>query len=92
MKDDVASIRERIHTIVEKGGEQEVLLVLHSAGGYLGCMAIEDLSVAERKVGGKKGGVGKIVFLAGAVWPEGYMHGPLPFFEYQVCGTCFLLY
>lgn len=85
MKDDVAFIRERIHSTVEEGGEQEVLLVLHSAGGFLGCMAIEGLSVAERKAVGKRGGVGKIVFLSGAVWPEGYSHGPLPFFEYKVC-------
>ena len=64
---------------------QEVLLVLHSAGAFLGSMAIEGLSVGERKERGEKGGVAKIVFLAGAVWAEGFRHGPLPFFDYKVC-------
>lgn len=85
MKDDVAFIRQRIEEAVKGGGEQEVLLVLHSAGAFLGSMAIEGLSVKERQAKGQKGGVGKIVFLAGAIWPEGFMHGPLPFFEYEVC-------
>ena len=87
MKDDVAFIRERIHAIVQGGGGQKVLLVLHSAGAFLGSMAIKDLSVAEREAAGKKGGVAKIVFLAGALLPEGSTHGPAPFFEYKVCGT-----
>lgn len=50
-------------------------------------MAIEGLNVKERKAEGKKGGVGKIVFLAGAVSPEGVKHGPLPFFEFKVRAT-----
>ncbi|KAG7008636.1 hypothetical protein G7Y79_00005g017770 [Physcia stellaris] len=83
MKDDVAFIRECIHAIVQGGGGQEVLLVLHSAGAFLGSMAIKDLSVAEREAAGKKGGVAKIVFLAGAILPEGSTHGPAPFFEYK---------
>lgn len=31
MKDDVASIRNRIEEAVEEGGDHEILLVLHSA-------------------------------------------------------------
>lgn len=84
MKDDVACIRSVIAPLVEQE-EKDVLLVLHSAGAFLGSMAIERLSVKERKEQGKKGGVKKIVFLAGAVWEEGFQHGPLPFFDYQVC-------
>ncbi|KAL8787998.1 MAG: hypothetical protein Q9213_001890 [Squamulea squamosa] len=82
MKDDVASIRSVIAPLVEKD-EAEVLLVLHSAGAFLGSMAIEGLSLKEREAIGKKGGVRKIVFLSGAIWAEGFLHGPLPFFDYQ---------
>lgn len=59
-------------------------MVLHSAGGFLGSMAIEGLSVKERNEAGKEGGVIGLVFVAGAVWEEGFQHGPLPFFEYRV--------
>ncbi|KAI4184782.1 MAG: hypothetical protein LQ348_004500 [Seirophora lacunosa] len=82
MKDDVASIRSVITPLVEEEG-REILLVLHSAGAFLGSMAIEGLSCKERSTAGQKGGVTKIVFLAGAVWEEGFQHGPLPFFDYQ---------
>ena len=82
MKDDVAAIRKAITSTIGEDGE--VLLVLHSAGGFLGSMAIEGLSVGERKEKGLAGGVGKIVFLAGALWEEGFQHGPLPFMDYQV--------
>ncbi|KAL8702624.1 MAG: hypothetical protein Q9201_004202 [Fulgogasparrea decipioides] len=82
MKDDVAFIRSVIAPVVEQE-EKDVLLVLHSAAAFLGSMAIEGLDLKERAAMGKKGGVKKIVFLAGAVWPEGFKHGPLPFFDYQ---------
>ncbi|KAL8706295.1 MAG: hypothetical protein Q9225_007971, partial [Loekoesia sp. 1 TL-2023] len=89
MKDDVAFIRGIIAPLVEEE-EKDVLLVLHSAGGFLGPMAIEGLSHKEREARGKKGGVVKIVFLSGAIWKEGYMHCPLPFFDYQVTETSFV--
>ncbi|KAI4117273.1 MAG: hypothetical protein LQ338_007580 [Usnochroma carphineum] len=82
MKDDVAAIRSVIAPLVEEQGKQ-VVLVLHSAGGFLGSMAIEGLSCTERGARGEQGGVQKIVFLSGAIWPEGFQHGPLPFFDYQ---------
>ncbi|KAL8656812.1 MAG: hypothetical protein Q9226_002550 [Calogaya cf. arnoldii] len=82
MKDYVALIRSVIASLVEQE-EKEVLLVLHSAGGFLPSLTIEGLNLKERKVKGQKGGVKKIVFLAGAVWEEGFQHGPLPFFDYQ---------
>ena len=88
MKDDVAAIRKAITSTIDEDGE--VLLVLHSAGAFLGSMAIEGLSVGERKEKGLEGGVGKIVFLARAVWEEGFQHGPLPFFDYQV--TCAIIF
>ncbi|KAI4098048.1 MAG: hypothetical protein LQ339_006616 [Xanthoria mediterranea] len=82
MKDDVACIRSVIAPLVERE-EKDVILVLHSAGAFLGSMALKDLSAKERTEKGKKGGVKKIVFLAGAIWPEGFQHGPLPFFDYK---------
>ena len=91
MLDDIAAIRATVTTLVENG--QVVLLVLHSAGGFLGSNAIEGLSVGARQEAKLQGGVGKIVFLTGAVFPEGFRHAPLPFFTYEVrCGFlfCFL--
>lgn len=85
MKDDVASIRSAIAPFVERD-EREVLLVLHSASGFLGSMAIDGLSCKEREVRGKKGGVKKIVFLSAAVWQEGFRLGPIPCFDYTVSG------
>ncbi|KAL8917845.1 MAG: hypothetical protein Q9172_005667 [Xanthocarpia lactea] len=92
MKDDVAVFRSVIAPLVEKE-EKDVLLILHSAGGFLGPMAIEGLSSKERAATGKKGGVSKIVFLTGAIWEEGFKHVPLPFFDYQVSNAiCSLLF
>ncbi|PYI11019.1 alpha/beta-hydrolase [Aspergillus sclerotiicarbonarius CBS 121057] len=73
MADDIAAVRTHLEKIVQRW--EEVILVLHSAGGFLGSAAMEGLS----KSAVRKGGVVKIVFLSGAVFPEGYEHQPLPF-------------
>lgn len=82
MHDDIAAIRSTVTQLVEKA--QHVVLVLHSAGGFLGSNAIEGLSLKARQEKHLPGGVSKIVFLTGAVFPEGYKHAPLPFFTYDV--------
>ena len=82
MYDDIAAIRSTIIKLVEKG--QHTMLVLHSAGGFLGSNAIEGLSLKARQEKELPGGVSKIVFVAGAVFPEGGKHAPLPFFTYDV--------
>lgn len=82
LKDDVRGIRSAIEPLVQDG--KELLLVLHSAGGFLGAEAIKGLSVKERAEEGKNGGVKMIVFLAAGVWHEGFRHQPLPFFEFDV--------
>lgn len=82
MYDDIAAIRSIIIKLVEKG--QHIVLVLHSAGGFLGSNAIEGLSLKARQEKELPGGVSKIVFVAGAVFPEGGKHAPLPFFTYDV--------
>lgn len=76
MKDDIAAIRTHLQDLVSQG--EDVVLVLHSAGGFLGSEAMEGLSKKKDRQG-EKGGVLGIVFLSGAVFPEGYEHQPLPF-------------
>ena len=82
MYDDIAAIRSIIMKLVEKG--QHIVLVLHSAGGFLGSNAIEGLSLKARQEKELPGGVSKIVFVVGAVFPEWGKHAPLPFFTYDV--------
>ncbi|KAJ5935040.1 hypothetical protein N7466_004587 [Penicillium verhagenii] len=74
MKDDVKGIRAHIEAILARG--EDVLLALHSAGGFLGSEAMQGL---DKKTRGDQPGVVSIVFLAAAVFPEGYQHQPLPF-------------
>ena len=57
---------------------EEIIMVLHSAGGFLGSNAIEGLST--RSLGSKRA-VRHMVFLTAALYPEGFNFGPLPFFE-----------
>lgn len=85
MKDDVAHIRSSIIPLIDEG--HSVLLVLHSAAGFLGSNAVEGLSRSSRVKSGQQGGVVRLAFVAGAVFPEGYHHGPLPFFDFKV-GFC----
>ena len=77
MSDDIAGIRKQIEVVVDKN--DDVVLVLHSAGGFIGSNAMEGLSIKARKEKGQQGGVRGIVFISGAVFPEGFQHGPLPF-------------
>ena len=82
MADDIAAIRSSIESLITQ--EKEVVMVLHSAGGFLGSEAIEKLSAKARNSNGLKGGVVGIVFLTGAVFPEGFEHGDIPFGEIKV--------
>ena len=82
MHDDIQAIRATIEPLIEEG--KELLLVMHSASEFLGFNTIEGLSTKERVTAGNKGGVQKLVFLAGVLLDEGVQHGPLPFFDYQV--------
>lgn len=79
MKDDIAAIRAHIETILAR--KEDVLLALHSAGGFLGSEAMQGL---DKKTRGEQPGVIGIVFLAAAVFPEGYQHQPLPFAVVEV--------
>jgi len=84
---DVRSIRKQIKPLVDTG--KDVILVMHSAGGFLGSNAIEGWSLDARKKAGKQGGIRKPVFLAAGIFPEGTMHADAPFFEKDVSGFVF---
>lgn len=86
MKDDIAAIRTGIEPLIEEG--KELILVLHSAGGFLGSNAIKKLGVEARTKEGKKGGVRKLVYLAAALPEVGFDHGTVkpPNFHYVVSG------
>ena len=80
MLDDIATVRTAATKLVESG--QKVVMVMHSGGGFIGSNAIEGLGISAR--GEAKGGIIKLVFLAGAVFPEGFKHSPLPFYTIDV--------
>ena len=82
LQDDVQSIRGAIKPLIETG--KEVILVLHSAAGFLAGQAIGGLSMKERVSEGQKGWVRHIVFLAAVIVPEGYQLEPRPTYEYNV--------
>ncbi|KAI4184517.1 MAG: hypothetical protein LQ346_006106 [Caloplaca aetnensis] len=79
MEDDIAAIRNPIEAAVMEGGD--IVVVMHSAGGFLGSNAIEGLGAKARKEQGRTGGVVGLVFITGALFPEGFEHGDLPFGE-----------
>ncbi|KAL8722510.1 MAG: hypothetical protein Q9225_001026 [Loekoesia sp. 1 TL-2023] len=79
MEDDIAAIRSSIEAVVAE--EKDVITVMHSGGGFLGSNAVGGLSKKVRSEQGLKGGVIGIVFVTGAIYPEGFEHGDLPFGE-----------
>ncbi len=83
MRDDELAIRSAVQKLVEEE-EKTVVLVAHSAGGFLGAGAIEGLGLKDRVGRGKRGGVERIVFLCAGLAPEGYVHERLPFMDFDV--------
>ncbi|KAF4458934.1 FAD binding domain-containing [Fusarium albosuccineum] len=79
MDDDIAAISQDLSSVVERAGEEGVVAVLHSAGGFLGSAAMKELTRPARKASGKAGGAQKIIFLSAGAPPEGFEQGPLPF-------------
>ncbi len=80
--DDVAAVRTPLQELVASG--KEIILVMHSAGAFIGSQAIEGLGAEARKAKGEEGGVRKLVYLTGALFPEGAEHPDQPFFEVKV--------
>lgn len=80
MHDDESFIRSNLITLIETE-QRDVLMVMHSAGGFLGTAAVKDLSKKVRSEKGLKGGVVGYVFLSAAVVEVGHVHEDLPFFD-----------
>lgn len=81
--DDVKAIQRAIENHVEEG--RDVIVIAHSAGGFLSSEAVKGLSVKDRSSLQKKGGVRKMIFLTGMLIPEGTKHqNDQPFFNIQV--------
>ena len=83
LTEDVDGIARGIEEVINKG--KEVILVMHSAGGFIGSQAVRGTGSSERKAKGEVGGVNKLVFLAGGAFPEGTEHkNQQLFFDIQV--------
>ena len=87
MDDDIAAVRTHLTSLVE--ARKEVVLVCHSAGGFLGSNAMKGMAVKGHKEQGIPGGVVGMVFLTAGVAPEGFKHQPLPFFDPKEVGMRF---
>lgn len=82
LHDDVAGIRSVIAPLVAAG--KRVVVVAHSAGGFLASAATEHL---EKGYTEGPGGVEKFFFIAAGLMPSGARHSPLPFMDFQVSST-----
>ena len=78
----IAKISKHLLPLVDAG--RDVVLVMHSASGFLGSAAVEGLSKSQRSKQRKKGGVAHLIFVTAAVMPEGHVHERLPFFVIDV--------
>ncbi|KAB8296851.1 hypothetical protein EYC80_002262 [Monilinia laxa] len=73
MNDGIAAFHSIVQALMND--EKDVLMVLHSSGGFIGASAIEGLIVKARTEKALKGGVAKLVLLAAAIFPEGSSYG-----------------
>lgn len=78
MHDDILGIRADLEPIVSRG--DDVVLVLHSAAGFLGSAACEGLVAKHRRKRGEKGGVVGIVFTTAGILDVGQPHPPMAAF------------
>ncbi|KAG4292259.1 hypothetical protein FPRO06_13512 [Fusarium proliferatum] len=83
MDDDIAKIVKDLTPVVKEAGEEGVVAVMHSGGGFIGSGALKGLTCKARQDVGRTGGVRKIVFIAAGVAPEGFEQGPMDFFDYH---------
>jgi pimeloyl-ACP methyl ester carboxylesterase len=82
MHDDIAGIRGVLAPLIEQE-KKSVLLVCHSAGGFLGSAAIEGLIQSHRVEKGLEGGVIGLVLLAAGIAPEGHVHTAQAFMDFS---------
>lgn len=69
MIDDVKEIVSVVERLLEQ--DREVAILTHSYGGVPGTQSLEKLSCKARQAEGKKGGVGKIIYMSAVVLPVG---------------------
>lgn len=82
MIDDVAAVHAVVSNFVNQG--QEVVLVMHSAGGCIGSEGIKGLLAADRAKRDESGGVTNLVFITAGFLSLGEETKDMPFFEYRV--------
>ena len=82
MIDDVAAVHVVVSNLVDQS--QEVVLVMHSAGGFIGSEGIKGLLPADGAKIGKSGGVTNLVFITAGFLSLGEESKDMPFFEYRV--------
>lgn len=76
VKHDRAAITQDLARVVERAGQDGVVVFLHSAGGFLCCDAMKDLTANAFDAANKKGGVRLIVFMSCALGVEGFETKP----------------
>ncbi|KAF9876840.1 hypothetical protein CkaCkLH20_05686 [Colletotrichum karsti] len=81
IQDDTDAIRNELIPFVEKCGSEGVIMILHSAGGFIGAGAMKGLSQMAYEDDGKRGGVRQIVAFTAGFLPVGFEHKPLPFMK-----------
>jgi pimeloyl-ACP methyl ester carboxylesterase len=67
--EDAAALRSTLERLADEG--KEIVLVVHSYGGFVGQNAVEGLGLKQRQAVSKKGGVIIFVYLASFVVPKG---------------------
>ncbi|KAF5519232.1 hypothetical protein CGCA056_v009352 [Colletotrichum aenigma] len=79
--DDSQGIRTELEPFVDRCGSDGVILVLHSAGGFIGAGAMKGLTQSAYEDEAKRGGIRQIVGITAAFLPVGFEHRPLPFMK-----------
>lgn len=84
LNDDIASIKNELVPFIANTGDDGVVLVVHSAGGFLGSGAMEGLSSTSHRASGRRGGISQLICFTAALLPVGAEHQPLPFMKFNV--------
>ncbi|KAI9714383.1 MAG: hypothetical protein M1820_000344 [Bogoriella megaspora] len=77
--DDIKVIRTALEILADRGNT--IVLVVHSAGGFVGTGAVPGLTLTERKAANLPGGVGYIVSITSTLVREDKLENFPPFFD-----------
>lgn len=80
--DDLQAIRDQLKRLIDEE-QKEVLLVMHSSGGVVGCQTVHGFEKSARIAQGKSGGIIGCLFLSAVLLLEGetvrsFLEGPTP--------------